>query len=104
MLKYRRCPIDKHLSDGYPHKYIRTPDHCIPSVEIIVSALKSANINSFNYDLISFRNNLRKIFGTISDLDFEWKLEACILPNHKTLFLDIKVKQNYVHMCIHIQN
>ncbi|CAB9518439.1 Decapping and exoribonuclease protein [Seminavis robusta] len=70
-------------------EWIQSCDNDKPLVETILDALTSDQIA--NADVITFRNNLNKIGGTIFNPKNDWELECTLLDddNNKTLYLDV---------------
>lgn len=90
-LQYKPCPIPTSLENGFPDKFIGKPEDATFGVEHVIDALKQAGVNAVNGGVVTFRNNLNKIFGTVIDNKKEWAVGCCMLQGIPTMFLDIEV-------------
>lgn len=95
--QYNPCPIPSSLENGFPEKFIGKPKGATFGVEVVISALKEAGVDAVNGGVVTFRNNLNKIFGTMIDSKKEWVVGCCMLQGIPTLFLDIEVSE-YFHV------
>eukprot|EP00210_Caulerpa_lentillifera_P006433 g6145.t1 len=92
---YKSCTLPVNLSEGFPERFIQKPATERIGVEIILEALKTAKVDYCKFGLITFRNNLNKICGTLTDLKKPWMIDACCLSTSPdTVFLDIKKMEN----------
>lgn len=58
---------------------------------MVLGALKHAGVDALKGGVVTFRNNINKIFGTVIDPKKEWTVGACMLSEYPTLFLNIEV-------------
>ncbi|PNH07063.1 hypothetical protein TSOC_006517 [Tetrabaena socialis] len=90
------------LNDGYPAAYIRKPDpdDAVP-VDVIVYGAALSGLEAAGTSVVTFRNNLNKLVGTLLQPADPWVIEgALLLPPEEegggggegTLYLEI-VKQ-----------
>lgn len=88
-------PLD--LDQWKGDRYI--PSHCDGAgVEIIIRELRMAfsEITTSAFHIVTFRNNLNKILGTLIDQREDWIIDGCMYNNSSTLYLDIvKVKSDF---------
>lgn len=75
-----------NLSEGY-NQFIpkRHGDSVIERIVHVMSKLNRTSL--YSADVVTFRNNLNKIGGTIQDRSKYWEIDCCFISN--TLFLDI---------------
>ena len=73
------APVD--LNPGLVHYTPRCEGTAAARVEIVLREALTANPASLeSCDVLTFRNNLNKIFGTVFSVQDAWMVDACLLP------------------------
>ncbi|GMH45778.1 hypothetical protein BSKO_13741 [Bryopsis sp. KO-2023] len=90
--KYTPCETPVSVLAGFPDNFVKKPEGRASTVgvEVIIKALKQAGVDPLSPGIVTFRNNLNKIFLTVVDNKKDWVVSACMLSGFPTLFLDIE--------------
>lgn len=79
LLPVRAPLLPADLNEGYPDGWRATPYRASAS-DVVLSA-RAAGIDPLACDVVSFRSNLRPIFGCSFDHRKEWTVDAIVLRN-----------------------
>lgn len=85
------APVGTDLGKGFPENFIEKTSGEPVGIDIVLGALKHAGVDVLKGGVVTFRNNINKVFGTVIDPKKEWAVSACMLSDHPTLFLNVEV-------------
>lgn len=96
---FKQCETPGSLSDGYPDRFIRKAENVLVGVETVLESMLAAKVDIRKYGVITFRNNLNKICGTVIDRRKAWIIDSCCLSTYpQTIFLDIQVTSTFTRI------
>lgn len=81
LLPVRAPPLPSDLNEGYPDGWRESPYRA--SVSDVVLAARACGVDPFDCDVVSFRANLRQIFGCCFDPRKEWTVDAIALDSEE---------------------
>ena len=79
LLPVRAPPLPSDLNRGYPDGWAPTPHRA--SVSEVVLSARAAGVDPLDCDVVTFRSNLRPIFGCCVDPRKEWTVDAIVLED-----------------------